>query len=119
MEEKIIKELQTLKASIDNDERLLRLSELEAKLAEDEEVKRLSKRLKKEEEAYSFALSTYGKNSEETKKAQLALFEAKKELDSLPLVKEYNEAYIAVRDLYMQIDDIIFSPFRRRVLKID
>lgn len=119
MEEKIIKELQTLKASIDNDERLLRLSELEKKLAENEEVKVLSKRLKEEEEAYSFALSSYGKSSDEAKKAQVALFNAKKELDSLPLVKEYNDAYIAVRDLYMQIDDIIFSPFRRRVLKID
>ena len=38
------------------------------------------------------------------------------ELDSYPLAKEYGEAYIAVRDLYMQIDDILFGPYRKKTL---
>ena len=101
------------------DERLLRLSELETLLEKDEEAIKLSGILKSKEEAYSFSLSSFGEGSEEARKAQKELYEAKKELDSLPLVKEYNEAYTKVRDLYMLIDDILFSPFRHKILKID
>ncbi len=119
MNEKILKEVSALKNALEGDERSIRLSELESRLEKDETVLLYSKKAKDKEEAYSFSLSSFGKGKKETMDAQKELYEAKKELDSLPLVKEYNEAYVAVRDIYMQIDDIIFSPFRHKVLKID
>ncbi len=118
MDERIYKELDKLKTAMKEDERFLRLSMLETRLEEDEEVIELSAKLKSKEEAYSFSLSVFDKGSEEARKAQKELYEAKKELDSLPLVKEYNKAYTEVRDLYMRIDDILFSPFRHKILKI-
>ena len=109
MNERIYNELDKLKTAMKEDERLLRLSELESRLEKDEETIKLSRILKSKEEAYSSSLSAFGEGSEE----------AKKELDSLPLVKKYYKAYTEVRDLYMLIDDILFSPFRHKILRID
>ena len=68
------------------------------------------------EREYSSILSYKDKNSEEAIKVAKALHEAKAEMDSYPLAKEYTEAFIKVRDLYMEIDDIIFGPYRKKTL---
>ena len=42
------------------------------------------------------------------------LKEAKENLANHPLVKSYLSIYNEVRDLYMEVDDILFSSFKRR-----
>ena len=99
------KSLEGLKSALESDERIIRLNELEKKLYDDD--------LERE---YNSRLSYKDRGSEEVARAGKALHEAKAELDSYPLAKEYGEAYIAVRDLYMQIDDILFGPYRKKTL---
>ena len=99
------KSLESLKAAIENDPRVTRLNELEKKLYEDPSLMELVKKKDDLEREYS----EIGK----------ALHEAKAELDSYPLAKEYSEAFIEVRDIYMQIDDIIFGPYRKKTLSSD
>ncbi len=119
MNDKAIRELETLKKAMDNDPRIVRLNELESVLSGDKEVQSFSLILKEKEENYSSLLSLYGEKDQKTIEARRSLYEAKKALDSLPSVMNYNEAFIAVRDLYMQIDDIVFSSYRRKTLRID
>lgn len=83
-------------------------------MMESEEVLHLSKRLELASEEYSNAVSMNDvKLIEKTKKA---LHEAKTNIDNHPLVKDYTEAYIKVRDLYMIVDDIIFGPYRKKTI---
>jgi len=119
MNARIISSIESLKKAIDVDPRILHLNEVEKQVSNNEEVKKLSASLKKIEEEYSFLLMHYGDKNEKTIAAHHSLYEAKLALDSHPLVKEYSSAYIAVRDLYMLIDDILFSPYRRKILHID
>ena len=49
------------------------------------------------------------KDSDEVKTAHHELFLKKEALDKHPLVREYLKAYGQVRDLYYQINDILFS----------
>ena len=92
-----------------NDPRLLRLNELEKKMENSEEVMALSYQKDNAIALYSDALNHFGENASETKKCQRELFNKKEALDQHPLVKEYLQAYIKVRDLYFQINDILFS----------
>lgn len=119
MNEKAICSVESLKKAIDEDPRVLLLNELDQKISKNEEVKKLSTSLKEKEKEYSFFLTHYGAKNTKTIAMQHSLYEAKLVLDSHPLVKEYSSAYIAVRDLYMLIDDILFSPYRKKVLHID
>lgn len=113
------KSLESLKAAIESDPRVIRLNELEKKLYEDPSLMELVKKKDDLEREYSEILSYKDKNSEEAMKVGKALHEAKAELDSYPLAKEYSEAFIEARDIYMQIDDIIFGPYRKKTLSSD
>jgi cell fate (sporulation/competence/biofilm development) regulator YmcA (YheA/YmcA/DUF963 family) len=110
------KSLDGLKSAIENDERIIRLNELEKKLYDDPSLLELVKKKDDLEREYNTVLSYKDKDSDEAKRVGKALHDAKMELDTYPLAKEYSEAYIAVRDLYMQIDDIIFGPYRKKTL---
>lgn len=116
MEEEIYESLNQLRDALNNDERIKKLNGLEEMMYQNEEVIELTKKKNALEDQYGLVLSYSDMNSEEAKKVQKALFEAKLQLDSHPLVKEYNACFIEVRDLYMQIDDIIFGPFRKKTL---
>lgn len=116
MEEEIFESLSQLRDALNNDERIKKLNELEEKMYQNEEIIALAKRKNALEDEYGLVLSYTDINSDEAKKIQKALYEAKLQLDSQPLVKEYNESFIKIRDLYMQIDDIIFGPFREKTL---
>lgn len=96
------------------DARVLRMRDLEKRLTEDEEVVALSRAMDEAERLYSEALATNDQELIEKRKKEL--YEAKLALDTNPLAKEYTESYIAVRDLYAEIDDILFSPYRRKVI---
>ena len=98
-----------LKDLLDNDERLIRLNKLENELNNNEEVMALSYQKDLAVSAYSDALNHFANNSEEIKKYQHELFLKKEALDNHPLVKEYLRAYSEVRDLYFQINEILFN----------
>lgn len=108
MNEKIFKQVRELKEAMDSDPRVVRLNELDKKVNEDAEVKRLFAVLKEKEDAFVHCIN------EKKAETNHELHEAKLALDSLPLAKEYNVSYIEVRDLYMMIDDILFGPYRKK-----
>ena len=98
-----------LKDLLDNDERIIRLNKLENELNNNEEVMALSYQKDLAVSAYSDALNHFANNSEEMKKYQHDLFLKQEALDNHPLVKEYLKAYSEVRDLYFQVNEILFN----------
>ena len=98
-----------LKDLLINDPRIIRLNELEKKMNESEEVMALAYQKDVAVSEYSNALNHFARDSEEVKKAQRNLHIKKEALDSHPLVKDYLKAYSEVRDLYYQLNDILFS----------
>ena len=98
-----------LKDLLTNDPRIMRLNELEKKMNEDEEVMALAYQKDLAVSSYSDALNYFAKDSEEVKKAQHDLHLKKEALDNHPLVRQYLDAYSQVRDLYFELNDILFS----------
>ncbi len=98
-----------LKDLLDNDERIIRLNKLENELNNNEEVMALSYQKDLAVSSYSDAFNHFANNSEEMKKYQHELFIKKEALDNHPLVKEYLKAYSEVRDLYFQVNEILFN----------
>lgn len=116
MDLKLQKSLEELKKVLDNDPRIIRLNELEKKLYDDSHLLELVKKKDDLEREYNSLLSYKEKDSPEAKAVETALYEAKLEMDSYPLAKEYSEAFIEIRDIYMQIDDILFGQYRVKTL---
>ena len=98
-----------LKDLLTNDPRIIALNELEKKMNESEEVMALAYQKDLAVSEYSDALNHFTRDSQEVKDAQHNLHIKKEALDSHPLVKEYLQAYSEVRDLYYQLNDILFS----------
>lgn len=98
-----------LKDLLNNDKRILRLNALEKELENNEEVMALAQQKDTAVSLYSDALNHFGKESEELKKYQHELFLKKEALDNHPLVREYMKAYNEVRDLYFNLNEILFS----------
>ena len=98
-----------LKDLLTNDPRIIRLNELEKKMNESEEVMALAYQKDVAVSEYSDALNHFSRDSEEVKVAQHNLHIKKEALDNHPLVREYLKAYSEVRDLYFQLNDILFS----------
>ena len=98
-----------LKDLLDNDERIIRLNKLENELNNNEEVMALSYQKDLAVSSYSDALNHFANDSEEIKKYQHELFLKKEALDNHPLVKSYLKAYSEVRDLYFQVNEILFN----------
>ena len=98
-----------LKEMLDNDERIIRLNKLEKELNNNEEVMALSYQKDVAVSAYSDALNHYAQDSEVLKKIQHDLHLKKEALDNHPLVREYLKAYSEVRDLYFQVNEILFK----------
>ena len=88
-----------LKELLESDPRIKDLNEKEEAMKNSDEVKALVD--KKER-----AISLYSVSSEQ---GQKVLHQSKLELDSHPLVRAYLDAYSKVRDLYFEINDILFS----------
>lgn len=116
MEEFIVNAIDSLAKALKADPRIKKLDAIEAKLSSSSDLVEKEKRLRAEEESYSFCLSYSKNDKKKLESAEKSLYLAKKNLDEDPLAIEYSDAYIAVRDLYMEIDDIIFSPFRKKSL---
>ena len=98
-----------LKELLANDERIKKLNSLEEKMNNDNEVISLAYQKDMACLKYSDALNHYAKDSEEVKAFQKELHEKKLALDTNKTVSEYLKAYSAVRDLYFEMNDILFS----------
>lgn len=119
MEKELADSLTSLRQALVSDPRLLRLNELEREVNADPTVRELSKKLDDLERQYEDVLAYRKPTDPEAISLQKSLYLAKETLDMNPVVKEYNEAYVVVRDLYMQIDDIIFGDFRKKSLNVE
>ena len=98
-----------LKDLLNEDERIKRLNILEEKMNNDHEVIALAYQKDVAASHYSDTLNHFSEDSEEVKKAQRELYEKKLALDTHPLVREYLDAYKEVRDLYIQMNALLFD----------
>ena len=113
MDEKIYNLASQLNIELNNDPRVIKLNELEKKLNDSFEVYTLSNKKDEALEEYNRLKEIYSDDNELTKKALLNAKESKEKLNNFPLVKEYLAQYAIVRDLYLEIDNILFSDFRK------
>ena len=102
--------LSLLKDTLKHDKRFILLDEIEKELENDDEVKIKAYQVDVASIAYNDILKIYDVNSDEAKAKQKILYEKKKELDSLEIVKKYNKAYREVFDVYQKINEEIFFP---------
>ena len=109
MNKDIYTKAENLKELLEKDPRIIKLNKLEKKMNEDEEVMSLAYKKDMASVNYSDVLNHYSEESPEAKKALKELHEAKLKLDNHPLVREYLNAYIEVRDLYYELNDILLS----------
>ena len=98
-----------LKELLVNDERIKTLNSLEEKMNNDNQVMSLAYQKDMACLKYSDALNHYTRESKEVKEAQKELHEKKLALDTNETVRDYLKSYSAVRDLYAEINDILFS----------
>lgn len=113
MEKALLLSIEELAHALSADERVIKMKEKEKEMLEDEEVLTLIAKKDQAERDYEDALSYLGVDEEASAQKQKALYLAKKNLDEHPKVQEYTSAYIAVKELYKKVDEIIFSPFRK------
>ena len=113
MDSKIYTLAKSLNEEINNDPRVIKLNELEKALNDSYEVYTLSNKKDEALEEYTRLKEIYSDDSEELKASLLKLKEAKEKLNNFPLVKEYLTQYSLVRDLYLEVDNILFSEFRK------
>jgi predicted RND superfamily exporter protein len=116
MDSNIITKSEELKALMKKDPRIIRLDNLEKELYKHPELVEQSKKMNDLVNQYELALKIHPRDSKEVQALYHQVYEAKLALDKNPIAKEYNEAFIAVNDLYMAIDDIIFGPYRHKIL---
>ena len=98
-----------LKDLLAQDERVKRLNALEEKMNNDNEVIALAYQKDVAVSKYSDTLNHFSEDSKEVKAAQKELHEKKLALDTHPLVREYLDAYKEVRDLYIQMNGLLFD----------
>lgn len=111
MKEDIYTKAENLKELLNHDERVIRLNELEQKMNNNEEVMALAYQKDLAVLNYSDTLNHFKEDSKEAEEAMKKLHDAKLKLDSHPLVKEYLSSYREVRELYSQINEILFANF--------
>lgn len=109
MELELLDAIYKLKENLQNDQRIILLNKIEKEMNESEEVMALGYKKDMAEVNYSDLLKIYPDDSGQVVSARKALYEAKKNLESHPLVREYLIRYREVRLLYEQINDTIFS----------
>lgn len=113
MDSKIYLLANSLNEELNKDPRVKRLNELEKELNDSYDIYLLSSKKDEALEEYSRLKQIYPDDDERVKESLLSAKEAKEKLNNFPLVKEYLEQYAIVRDLYLEIDNILFSDFRK------
>ena len=113
MDEKIYQLANSLNQEINNNPEVIRLNELEKALNDSYDVYLLSNKKDEALEEYSRLKEIYSEDDERVKSALLKVKDAKEKLNNFPLVKEYLTQYAIVRDMYLEIDNILFSDFKK------
>ena len=113
MDEKIFNLATSLNDELNKDPRVIKLNELEKELNDSYDVYLLSNKKDEALESYERLKNIYSDDNEQVKEALLKLKDAKEKLNNFPLVKEYLSQYALVRDLYLEIDNILFSDFKK------
>lgn len=111
MNEKLAEKASKLKEEIESLPEVKELERLNKLLNENEEVMQLSYKKDMAGIKYEDSVRYFGEKSDEARRAQKALYQAKLELDNNELVKKYNEQYKKVRKIYDKINEEIFNPF--------
>ena len=109
MNEELLKLTYELKDALNNDYRLFNLNKIEEKMNNDEEVMALSYQKDMALDKYNEMLKYFSDDSKEVIEARKSLVEAKRKLESHPVVREYLSNYQQVRLLYETINETLFS----------
>ena len=112
MDEKVYFLAKEISEELSKDERVILLNKLDKELNDSIEVYHLSNLKDEALEKYAYNKELYGDESEITKKSLLELQKAKIELNNHPLVKEYLKAYSEVRNLNIQINNILLEEYK-------
>ena len=113
VEDKIYFLAKDINEEINNHHDVVLLNKLEKELNESYEVYLLSNKKDEALEKYISNKDAYGEDSEITKESLKTLSLTKEELNNHPLVKEYLEVYSRVRDLLLEVDDILLGEYKR------
>ena len=113
MDTKIYNLAKSLNDEINNHPEVIKLNELEKALNDSYDVYLLSNKKDEALEEYSRLKDIYDDDHDDVKAALLKLKDAKEKLNNFPLVKEYLSQYAKVRNLYLEIDNILFSDFKK------
>ena len=114
MNERIFDLASRLNKSLLDNPKVIELNKLEEELNNSYEVYLLSQKKDECLQIYTQMKDIYPDGHIEVINALKNLKEAKENLSNHPLVKSYLSIYNEVRDLYMEVDDILFSSFKRR-----
>ena len=98
-----------LKELLSNDERIKKLDSLEEKMNNDDNVISLAYQKDMACLNYSDTLNHFSDSSTEANNARRELYEQKLALDTNEVVRDYLKAYSEVRDLYNEINAILFN----------
>ena len=88
------------------------LNELDKKLNDSYEVYSLSNKKDECLEKYLSNKEAFGDEDERTIQSRNELSKAKESLQNHPLVKEYLEVYSRVRNIYLEINNILLNDFK-------
>lgn len=111
MDIKLLELTNNLKKEIENDQRVILLNNLDKEISSNEEIMSLAYKKDVASTNYSDLLKIYKDDSREVVNARKALYEAKKNLDSHPLIVSYNKAYRDVKELLDEINKSLFNDF--------
>ena len=112
MEERIYFLAKEINESLSSHPLVKELNKLEKELNDSFEVYNLSNKKDEELEKYLSNKDRYGEEDIKTIESLKRLKEAKENLNNHPLVESYLSVYSKVRDLYMEIDDIVLGDYK-------
>ena len=109
MDENIYSLTIKLKESLKNHPSIILLNEIEKEMENNEEVMKLSFLKDQANDKYNDMVKYFSENSNEASSALKELHQAKLNLDNHPLVKKYLKSYQEVRELYQEINALLFD----------
>ncbi len=112
MDEKVYNLASEINEELNKSQDVKLLNELDKKLDDSFEVYTLSNKKDEALERYISNKDLYGEDNEVTIESLKELQRAKEELNNHPLVKEYLAVYSRVRDIYLQINNILLDEFK-------
>lgn len=112
MDEKILEEVISLASELKNRDEVIQIKNIQILMRENQDVLRLVNDFNLAQSEYNSCLNHFDFESEEAKKVQKVLFDAKMKLDSHPLVKEYYLLLNQVNEPLHYIELNLLSKFK-------